>query len=237
MRGTQSALESVENLFSVTAVQSVSAVQDRLARDPSDIQVLLIGLPSAVDGPFLDHVHQWSQRVLILGISRMIDRRQLSSLIAAGVHGYLDMDAEPETLFAALQIVARGRFFFSGSTVGELFSLPDPDPAPGPGPSAAPGRPSAINLPAGLTDREGQVLALVAEGWTHKQISSKLGLSKATVDTYVQRIRQKLRLRNKADLTRAAVQFGIGTPLSDAGPPPSPLHSTITQIRNTNAVI
>ncbi|MEU7870001.1 LuxR C-terminal-related transcriptional regulator [Dactylosporangium sp. NPDC049140] len=56
-----------------------------------------------------------------------------------------------------------------------------------------------------LSPREQQTLDLIASGFTHAQVASRMGVRKATVDTYVERIRAKLQLGNKAELTRAAL--------------------------------
>ena len=68
---------------------------------------------------------------------------------------------------------------------------------------------SADSLPASLTPRERDVLMMVARGLTHKQIGSRLNLAKATIDTYVHRVRQKVGTGNKADLTRLAIDLGL----------------------------
>jgi DNA-binding CsgD family transcriptional regulator len=65
---------------------------------------------------------------------------------------------------------------------------------------------AAEDLP--LSPREREVLHQVARGLTHGQIASMMGISRHTVDTYVKRIRSKLDLANKAELTRAAVLGG-----------------------------
>ena len=65
-----------------------------------------------------------------------------------------------------------------------------------------------------LTARERDVLVMVARGLTHKQIGTRLNLTKATVDTYVHRIRQKVGAVNKAGLTRIAMQLRL---LPEAG--------------------
>ncbi|MDL4817182.1 helix-turn-helix transcriptional regulator [Actinomadura opuntiae] len=197
MRGVLSALESASRFYRVTATQ-VAAEVHAVLQETCELPVLLVGLPQVIDDRLMTDLRGWTQRSLVLGIARMLDRGQLNALVGAGLHGCLDMTADAGTLIAALGIVARDRFFLSGPVGGELFVVPD-DPPPLP-----------VALPNSLTQREGQVLTLVAEGWTHKQISSQLGLSKATIDTYVQRIRQKLSVHNKADLTRAAVQYGLG---------------------------
>ncbi|MFG1918563.1 response regulator transcription factor [Micromonospora sp. NPDC048898] len=59
-----------------------------------------------------------------------------------------------------------------------------------------------------LTQRELQVLQLLAHGMTHGQISRELGLSETTANTYVKRIRHKMHVGNKADLTRRAIELG-----------------------------
>jgi DNA-binding NarL/FixJ family response regulator len=73
--------------------------------------------------------------------------------------------------------------------------------------------------PAGyhLSEREDQVLGQIAHGLTHGQIATRLGISPHTVDTYVKRIRAKLGVGNKAELTRAALLAQVTTrPLTAA---------------------
>jgi DNA-binding CsgD family transcriptional regulator len=67
-------------------------------------------------------------------------------------------------------------------------------------------------MAAGLTRRERDVLVMVAQGLTHKQIGTRLSLSKATIDTYIHRVRQKVGSGNKADLTRLAMDLGLIEP-------------------------
>lgn len=66
----------------------------------------------------------------------------------------------------------------------------------------------------GLSDREAQVLRHIARGLTHGQIATRLGISPHTVDTYVKRIRTKLGVGNKAELTRVAL---LGQPHTGEG--------------------
>ena len=212
MRGALQALESSGQLFAVTGVRSAAEVNRLLVTRSGGTDILIVALPDGPDPAYLAQLSAWARSALVLTISRAADPHLLCALVDAGVHGHLDSDVEPGALFAALNMIARGRFLLSGSARSELFRMT----------SGASERPAPQPVPAvlgELTEREGQVLALVAEGWTHKEISSRLGLSKATVDTYVQRIRQKLGLRNKAELTRVALQYGIsdGIVRSDAG--------------------
>ncbi|MFD0686469.1 thioesterase domain-containing protein [Actinomadura fibrosa] len=208
LSGALNALESARNLYSVTAVRTPADVHHHLAARPGETGVLIVGLPPVVNSEFLSHVRAWTRSALVLAIARTADFAQLTTLTEAGVNGYMDMDMEPEALFAALTLLSRGRFLLSGSTEsGLLRRVAEAERPRYPSPPAMLGE---------LTEREGQVLGLVADGWTHKQISTRLGLSKATVDTYVQRIRQKLGLHNKAELTRAAVEYGLSPAVQPA---------------------
>lgn len=78
--------------------------------------------------------------------------------------------------------------------------------------SGGPGRPppSLVHFTSVLSNRERQVLRLISLGLTHYQAARRLSISSHTVDTYVKRIRSKLGLGNKAELTRAAV-LGVQT--------------------------
>jgi DNA-binding CsgD family transcriptional regulator len=80
--------------------------------------------------------------------------------------------------------------------------------------------------PSGLAPREIETLRWIASGFTHAQIATRMGLSTATVDTYAKRIRAKLNVSNKAELTRVAIELGhtdhlrraAGTPDHDLQP-------------------
>lgn len=106
-----------------------------------------------------------------------------------GAHGALDRCADTDTVLRAIRIVmADGHFWEKAGNLDvrmkpEVVDEPDTD----------------------LSPREQQVLQQIARGMTHSQIARRLGISQHTVDTYVKRIRSKLGIGNKAELTRAAL--------------------------------
>ncbi|MFE0465536.1 response regulator transcription factor, partial [Kitasatospora sp. NPDC058965] len=69
-----------------------------------------------------------------------------------------------------------------------------------------------------LAPRELETVRWLAEGLTHAQIARRMGLTEATVSTYVKRIRTKLNVGNKADLTRTAIELGLLVNRAGAGP-------------------
>ncbi|GAB3146715.1 response regulator transcription factor [Micromonospora sonneratiae] len=137
----------------------------------------------------------------LLVMSPTIDVGQVRAALRAGVRAYLDWDVDPATLLRAVVAAGRGDVYLTMAARDAL--LPDPGRCLG-------GGPGRIDVPpVSLTARERDVLRLVAEGLTHKQIASRLSLSKSTVDTYAHRVRQKTGAANKAGLTRVAMSFAV----------------------------
>ncbi|MER7415901.1 response regulator transcription factor [Micromonospora peucetia] len=133
----------------------------------------------------------------VLVMSGSADLRPAQVALAAGALGYLGPHTGADTLLRAVDTVGGGDCYVSGS-YREAVHPPGPVPAT---------RENATLGARPLTERERDVLTLVAQGLTHKQIASRLSLSKATVDTYVHRLRQKTGMSNKAGLTRVAMGF------------------------------
>jgi DNA-binding NarL/FixJ family response regulator len=134
----------------------------------------------------------WAVRVLL--VCDGTDPTPLRTYGTGVVRGYLTGSFDRSLLLAAVQAVSMGGLFFPAEFGPYLAGTPYPPEVPG----------NAV-----LTEREAVVLRHVAAGLTHKQIATRLALSKSTVDTYVHRIRHKLQVGNKAELTRAAAHFGL----------------------------
>lgn len=109
-----------------------------------------------------------------------------------GARGVVSRSAPTRTVLGAVRAVADGGQFWTDSPVSA---------------TTAPGSAEPDDT---LSPRERQVLRQIARGLTHTQIATRLGISRHTVDTYVKRIRMKLNLGNKAELTRAAVLGSVG---------------------------
>jgi DNA-binding NarL/FixJ family response regulator len=99
-------------------------------------------------------------------------------------------------LISAVRTVASGGFVLS-SQLADILQGELAQPA-------TIGR-AAADVPA-LSPREEETLDLIARGLTHAQAASRMGVSRATVDTYIERIRAKLHVGNKAELARAAIE-------------------------------
>lgn len=122
--------------------------------------------------------------------------------LRAGASGFLGKSVDPEQLLVAIRLVAAGESLLSPAATRSLIRsfLAQPSRA------ASAGEPAQL---VGLTDREREVVALVAEGLTNDEIAERLVISPLTVKTHVNRSMAKLDLRDRAQLVVAAYQSGL----------------------------
>jgi DNA-binding NarL/FixJ family response regulator len=134
--------------------------------------------------------------------------------LRAGASGFLVKDAEPEELIRAVRVVHKGEALLSPSVTRRLISSLA---RPGPGARGAAGRgPGTGALPvpdlARLTEREREVLALVAQGLSNEEIAVRFYLSPLTTKTHVSHIMTKLGARDRARLVVIAYESGLVVP-------------------------
>ena len=132
-------------------------------------------------------------RVLIL--TMYASEEYAARLIRAGASGFLVKAASTDELLAGIRKVAEGGVYISPTIMEKMVTRPEDSDQAKPEHS--------------LSDRELQVLVRLARGATTREISETLELSVSTVETYRRRIREKLELRNNADLTRFAIRRGL----------------------------
>jgi len=131
--------------------------------------------------------------------------------LRAGASGFLVKDAEPEELIRAVRVVHRGEALLSPSVTRRLIASLATRPAAlgaGAGPKAAGRHPDL----ARLTEREREVLALVAQGLSNEEVAVRLYLSPLTTKTHVSHIMSKLSARDRAQLVVIAYESGLVVP-------------------------
>lgn len=148
----------------------------------------------------------------VIALTTSEDEADLVRCLRAGARGFLLKDSEPEELVANLQAIAAGQTVVTPHlTTALAAALRSEDdtrlalhPAPKPFPE--------------LSNREAEVLALLAEGQSNKRIARCMGISDGTVKTYVKSILRKLNVESRLEAAVIAVRHGIG---EDRRPPPS----------------
>ncbi|ROT32581.1 response regulator transcription factor [Micromonospora sp. HM5-17] len=138
-------------------------------------------------------------RVLMLSASG--EQQSVLDAVKAGATGYLVKSASPAEFLEAVRRTAAGEAVFTpnlaGLVLGEYRRL------------AVTPRPTDDGNPPRLTERETEVLRLVAKGMSYKQIAARLGISHRTVQNHVQNTLGKLQMHNRVELTRYAIEHGI----------------------------
>jgi DNA-binding NarL/FixJ family response regulator len=180
-----------------TAGDVAQAVRVAKATRP-DVVLLDLQLPDGSGVDVARHLAVFDPPPRILVLSASGEQRDVLDAMAAGATGYLVKSAGAGELLAAVHAVAAGEAVFTpgiaGLVLGEYQRLSSDA-----GPVGAPS----------LTDRETEMLRLVAKGFTYPQIAEQLVLSVRTVQNHVQNTLTKLQLHNKAQLVRYAIEHGL----------------------------
>jgi DNA-binding NarL/FixJ family response regulator len=134
----------------------------------------------------------------VVALSMHADRRYVRAMFAAGAAGYLVKHAASDELVLAVKAVAQGQKYVSASVAGVVIDG-------WVGQTAA--EPAQVDRT--LSPREREVLQLLAEGHTSKEIASRLAIALPTVETHRRQIMAKTGLRTIADLTKFAIREGL----------------------------
>lgn len=185
-----------------TAGDGPQAVRRARAAAP-DVLVLDLNLPGLPGVAVCKELVGENPALRVLVLSASGEHADVLEAVKSGATGYLLKSASTEELLDAVRRTAVGDAVFTpglaGLVLGEFRRLAA-DPAP-----AAPDGPKAPRL----TDRETEVLRLVAKGLSYKQIAERLVISHRTVQNHVQNTLGKLQLHNRVELVRYAIERGL----------------------------
>ncbi|MFD7064646.1 response regulator transcription factor [Streptomyces sp. NPDC059906] len=188
-------LESLLSGCSETDVLSVFESPQQWTPEPGTRpDVIILGLTFDQRVSAADTVSALAQHGQVLVLGDLADRDGVTTLLRAGAHGWLPCCVADDEVLGAIATVARG-----GTHVSPVPTTRTHD---------EPGA-REEHVPRLLARREFETLRWIATGLTHAQVARRMGLTEATVNTYVKRIRRKLRVGNKADLTRKAIELGL----------------------------
>jgi len=176
-----------------------------------DVVLMDINMPE-VDGVTATHLIAGDPRLAatkVVVLTTFDDEQTVFAALRAGASGFLVKDVEPEELLQAVRVVARGDALLSPSVTRAVIAAftadggsSSPRPARVPVPAALPGL-------ASLTEREREVVALVASGMSNDEIARQLVISPLTAKTHVSRAMTKLNARDRAQLVVLAYEHGL----------------------------
>ncbi|MEJ2691094.1 MAG: response regulator transcription factor [Deltaproteobacteria bacterium] len=182
------------------AADGIEAVRGCLASRP-DLMLLDLSMPRMNGTEVIHHVKASAPEVRILVLTLHRTAEHYFKAVRAGADGYVLKDAKQRILLNAIRTVLDGQFY----VCEELKPLSNLDPNHHPSPN-----PNKENTGlASLTKREREILKLVAEGFSNKEIAAYLFISPKTVDNHRTNLMRKLDLHSAQALTSYAMRLGF----------------------------
>jgi DNA-binding NarL/FixJ family response regulator len=211
-------------LGAMDGVQVVGAAEDGAAavalatEHQADVVLMDLRMPG-MDGVEATRALQASRPApAVVVLTTYTDDESILGALQAGAAGFLTKNASPDDINRALEAAASGQAVLDAAAAARLVlaagrEAPASRPEAG-GPEA--GGPAGA-LPDGLTEREGEVLALIAQGLSNAEIASQLFVSRSTVKTHINQIFAKTNSRDRAQAIVYAHHHGLTLP--DPGTP------------------
>jgi len=195
-KGLWSCLSNKENIKLVgEAVDGLDAIQKVTELEP-DVLLMDIDMPKKDGLAVTEELRKSKPQVKVVILSTHSNREYVLRIVRAGARGYVLKDTPPDDLLQAIQAVDSGEAFFS-PPVARIALNQYVDEADQEAPLAK------------LSDREKQVLALIAGGKSNKEIAVALDIGVRTTETHRERIMRKLDIHSVAGLTKFAIANGI----------------------------
>lgn len=163
-----------------------------------DVVLMDVGLPDLNGIEATRRVKAACTDIRVIALSMHADKRYVVEMFKAGASGYLLKNCASDELVRAIETVNRGAFYLSPSISSVVIEQLTGNVES-----------TAESAYSKLTNREREVLQLLAEGKTSKQIAACLGLAVRTIETHRREIMRKLDLRSVAALTKYAIREGL----------------------------
>jgi two-component system invasion response regulator UvrY len=193
--GLKQILSDTQDMQLAGEASNGGEVMDQVERGLADVVVLDISMPGESGLDVLRKLRARHPTLPVLMLSIHSEDQYAIRSLRAGASGYLTKESLPDELVTAIRRVAQGRRYVTEALAERLVTRLD----------------SRLERPPheSLSDREYQVMRMIASGRALKRIATELGLSPKTVSTYRARVLEKTGLRNNAEITRYALQHDL----------------------------
>ncbi len=206
-KGIRNIIESAPDLEVVGEAGDGLILLDVLKKNAPDLVILDISMPNLRGLEATREIKILAPKVKVLILTMHKDKEFVYHAVRAGAEGYLIKEDADTELFTAIHTIRNGGNYISpllsGPLTYELILAAQKGQAAGP--------------PDPLTLREREVLKLIAEGATNKQIAEALSISIRTVENHRANMMQKLKLRKTANLIKYALQYNYISPGDSIG--------------------
>lgn len=191
-------LEGEDGIEVIAEAPDGETVLELMKTTAVDVLLLDLRMPGIGGVETCRRVRQIDPELPILVLTSFDDEEEMFGVLAAGASGYILKDTRPEQLAQAVRTVAEGQSVFDSGIAARVIAGKtavhnEPDPA----------------LMSILSERELQVLKLMAKGLSNKEIGRALWIGETTVKTHVSRILRKMGQSDRTQAVLAAVQAGL----------------------------
>lgn len=194
-KGLKEIIEEIPDMAVRGEASNGQEAVEKAQKSDFDIVVLDISMPGINGLDILKQLKSEKPELSILVLSMYPEEQYAVRVLRAGASGYLTKESTPEELIAAIRKASKGGKYISSSLAEKLaFDLETDAERP---------------LHETLSDREYQVMRMIASGKTGKEIGEELFLSVKTISTYRARILEKMEMKSNAELTHYALKHGL----------------------------
>ena len=191
-KGLREIIEETPDMVVTAEAGSGNEALEKIRKGDFDVAVLDISLPGRSGLDVLEKIKHENPELPVLVLSMHPEEQYAIRTLKAGASGYLTKETAPDELIEALQRISKRRKYISPSLAEKLAYELELD--------------SERPFHETLSDREYEVMRMIASGKTVKEIAAELFLSTKTVTTYRSRILYKMRMKNNAELIHYALK-------------------------------
>jgi DNA-binding NarL/FixJ family response regulator len=203
VEGLRATLTGVEDIVVIGDASDDTELFALFKDRTPDVILLDVSLPGLSGIEITKILTENHPEINVIILSANAESHLVSSAIAAGAKGYLAKNARREELLEAIRSVHRGEDYM-GAKISQEIIKNFLGKTRSQGMQGEPSKPQ-------LSDREIQIIRLITEGLTYKEIGNRLSISGRTVETHKNNILLKLDLKTVADLIRYAIRSGISS--------------------------
>ena len=193
-RGVRMLLESQPDMEVIGEAKTGREAIDEARRLTPDVVVMDVSMPELNGIEGTRQICSELKNTKVIGLSMHSDAVYVREILRAGARGYLIKDSEDEDLLRAIRAVSRGEAFLSPAVSDAVL---------------ADYRKHVANPIDQLTSREREILTMIADGKSNKDIANALSLSVYTVESHRGSVMEKLNLHNTGDIVRFAIRNGL----------------------------
>jgi DNA-binding NarL/FixJ family response regulator len=195
--GLKTLVDAQSDMMVVGEASDGQSALEQTCNCAADVVIMDISMPQLNGTAATAQLRQQCPNIKVLALSVHEDTGYVRKLLEAGASGYVLKRSAADTLIQAIRMVAAGGVYLdpaiAGKVVGSLLGKP-----------VVVGDPTA----AELSERETDVVRLIAQGYSNKEIAIQLNLSVKTVETYKARAMEKIGLDSRVAIVRYALQRG-----------------------------